>query len=125
MNILGIDFGEKHIGLAVGSTETRIAEALKKELKPEQVMEIGNICRTENVEKIVMGISEGKSAKKTMEFADIIEKNLGIQVEFYDETLSTQDAIGELSHLSMKKRRKLEHSVAATVVLQNWLTDNV
>lgn len=125
MNILGIDFGEKHVGLALGSTEIGVAEILRKELRPEQLNEIKNICRAENVNKIVVGISEGKSAERAMNFADNLRKNIRIQVEFYDETLSTRDAISKLSYKSAKNRSKLEHSAAAAVILQNWLADNV
>lgn len=124
MNVLGIDFGEKHVGLALGSTETGLAEPLKVKLKPDQIDAVYEICELDKVDKIIVGVSEGKSAALARKFAKKFAK-IGIPIEFYDETLSTRDAINNLSHLSIKKRNKMEHAAAAAVILQNWLTDNV
>lgn len=124
MNVLGIDFGKAHVGLALGSTETGLAEPLKTELTPMEYQKIENICIENGVEKIIIGMSEGESARETREFAGKLEY-IGIPIIFYDETLTTQDALRNLLHLSAKKREKTEHAAAAAIVLQDWLADNV
>lgn len=124
MNILGIDFGQTHVGLALGSTDSGLAEPLGTELTPAKYKKIEDICIENEIEKIVVGVSEGKSAQEAREFAGKL-KNFGIPVMFYDETLTTRDALKNLLHLSAKKRQKAKHAMAAVSILQNWLMDNV
>lgn len=122
MKILGIDYGERRIGLAI--TEGEIARPLRVESGiRNQELRIKKICEREKVTKIVIGISEGRMAEKTREFGQELQKVTGLPVEFYDETLTTQEAIRKMveSGTSQKKRREFRDAISAALILQGYL----
>jgi putative Holliday junction resolvase len=111
MTVLGIDWGMKYIGLALGRTDTGIAHPLTNIPFKKAVVKITSVCRQENVKKIIIGISERKSADGVKRFAVELD-SLNIPIEFSDETLSTHDAAGG------------GHAVAASIILGLWLDDH-
>jgi putative Holliday junction resolvase len=127
MKILGIDYGRRKIGLATATTT--LAEAYKVvrvESVPDAVEKVKKIAESEGVEKLVIGVSEGKMAKETKNFAKELKIRLKLPVEFQDETLSTQEAqnLSIEAGLTKKKRKRLEDAYSATLTLQNYL-DNL
>ena len=124
MRILGIDYGQAKLGLALA--EASLAEPLKvirvKSLD-DAVLKIEEIVKIEGVEKIVVGISEGAMGQESESFSLALGKVITIPIEVYDETLSTQEAQERsiLSGISRKKRKEMEDAYAATIMLQNYL----
>jgi len=118
MSILGVDYGRKKIGLAIA--ESLLAEPLRV---VDSLAEIKKIIQTKNVEKIVVGVSEGKSAKEAREFGRKLHQESGLEIIFQDETLSTQDAqsFSQAAGMKRKKRKELEDAFAATIILQSYL----
>ena len=127
MRLLGIDYGRKKIGLAL--SQGSLAEpfkVLRYDSLAALTEQIREIVEKEGVEKIVVGISEGKSEQEAREFGEGL-KSLGVEIVFFDETLSTNTA-QELSReagVKRKKRRALEDAFAASVMLQSFLESNV
>lgn len=121
MKILGIDYGEAKIGLA--TSEGEIAEPLGMIEIRNWELGIGNICRKEKVEKIVVGISEGKMAEKTREFGERLREITGLLVEFWEETLTSKEAVKKMIEAGKARRRRKmdEHAVAAALILQDYL----
>lgn len=124
MKILGIDYGRKKMGLAVAVG--KLAEPYKViriEKKEDAIAKIGQIVRQEAVDEIVVGISEGAMGEESKSFGETLSSRLGTKVEFWDETLSTQDSqiLSREAGLSRKKRKGLEDAFAATLVLQSYL----
>lgn len=131
MKILGIDWGEKKIGLAI--TEGEIARPLgvesgiRNQASPRGSargeLRIKKLCERENITKIVIGISEGRMAEKTREFGQELQKATGLPVEFFDETLTTHEAIKKMveSGTSQKKRREFHDAISAALILQGYL----
>lgn len=122
MKILGIDFGERRIGLAI--TEGEIAQPLRVEIKNEKSnIKIKELCEKENIEKIVIGISEGRIAEITKRFGYVLQQITNLPVEFFDETLTTQEAIRKMveSGTSREKRKKFQDAVSAALILQGYL----
>jgi putative Holliday junction resolvase len=125
MNILGIDYGEKRIGLALGGREIKIAtpyEILENKNLDFVIDEIKKICKTENVNEIIVGLPislKGKieaQAKKVLEFVEFLKKNLEIPIETEDERL-TSVMVDKLA-----KEQKVERdAVAAMLILQSYL----
>ena len=108
---LGIDWGEKKIGLALGSSETGLA------LPHKIVNDIGYIeelCCDEGVEIIVVGELRDRNKKfdKFLEFLN----NLGVKVELADERLTTKMA-GKLN----RDLKGQDDAVAAQLILQDWM----
>ncbi|SRR5258708_2636042 len=124
MNILSIDFGLSKIG--VGIATSKIADpyiVIRYKNEKEVFDKLKNIIEKENIEKIIVGISEGEMAVKTREFIEGLKKEVNIPVEEFDETLTTFDAqkFSQESGMRRSKRREMEDAIAAAVMLQNYL----
>lgn len=131
MKLLGIDYGEAKIGLAISNGE--IAEpyevikiANKQSFSSNSEWRIKNICQQEKIEKIIIGLSEGEMAEKTREFGEEIKKITGLPVEYQDETLTSQKAVEKMnqSGKARMKKKSSEHSISAALILQEWLDDH-
>jgi putative Holliday junction resolvase len=124
MRILGIDYGRSKMGIALADgplaeplrviryTDTRIvADQIKK------------IIEKENIEKVVVGVSEGAMGEESKNFSISFGEMIDIPVETSDETLSTQDAqiLSREAGIHQKRRHEMEDAYAACVMLQNYL----
>lgn len=127
MRTLGIDYGKSKIGLAIA--DGPLAEPLKvikvKDLE-DAVHKLLQILQVEHINKVVIGLSEGKMAEETKRFASIISHRSSIKMEMFDETLTSQDAqtLSIQAGINRKKRREMEDAYAAAIILQNWLDGN-
>lgn len=114
--ILGIDYGLKNIGLAI--SEGLLAEP-KETLKIKNTIiglrAIEKKVHEWGIEKIVIGISEGKSKIRALSFGKKLENMLDLPVEFADETLSTYEANAS------GRKNSSDHSKAAAIILQRYL----
>ena len=64
MSILGIDWGEKRIGLAISRNGIAFDfKTLNFENDEKLIQEIKTICDEENVEKIIIGLSKNKQQR--------------------------------------------------------------
>jgi len=123
MNYLGIDYGNKRIGLAKGSSELKVATPLRTIENNKEVFDkIKEIIESEEVQEIIMGVPislDGKEygfAKKVRGFGKQIENQLGISVSFVDEALTTDEA-------AQSGAKDLDASSAA-IILQDFLDSN-
>jgi len=124
MKILGIDYGLKKIGLSLA--ETFLAEpynVIKYSSKSKLFSVIKNIIDKEKIGKVVIGISEGKMAKKTLDFGEDLKKQVDIDIDYIDETLTTKEAndLAIQAGKKRKKRREFEDAYSATLILQRYL----
>ncbi len=127
--VLGVDFGEKHIGLAVaihGLVEPfSIVEVKDLDAAIETIVKI---CQQEKVEEIVCGLpldSEGRigpAAKKAEEFGQKLGQETMLKIIFWDETLTSAEALAKMIEAGwrQKKRRKLD-DISAAIILQEYL----
>ena len=132
MRILGLDYGEKRIGVAVcdefGMTARGVATIARKYWKKD-IEQIAGLIREYNVEKIVIGFpkmldgTEGIQCEKVSKFAKILESKFSLPVIKWDESLSTKDAEEILieANMSRKKRKKVVDKLAASIILQGYL----
>lgn len=133
MKILGIDYGRKKIGLAVGDSESRFVEPLlvltsSKFKVPAFVKtmagrQISKLISENNIETIVVGLPSGKIDEKVKTFGKTLGKSTGVPVEYFDETLTTKDAQKLLiaSGRKRKSRREKEDAIAAAIMLESYL----
>ncbi|SRR5260221_9845790 len=124
MNILGIDYGQKKIGVA--TAESPLAEphsVIRVESFDDAVSKIVQVVKRLNPEKIVVGLSEGQMANESRRFGSVIEQLTRIHVLFQDETLSSWEAQQKsiAGGKRRKKRKEMEDAYAATVILQSYL----
>lgn len=122
--VIGIDYGDRKVGLAVssGSLATPLGVVRYSDAN-ELIEKIKNVALAQKAQKLVLGVSEGKSAEKSRQFGQKLSRNLGIPVEFVDETLSTQavQALAIEAGIKRKKRRAMEDAFAAAFILQSYL----
>lgn len=123
MKILGIDYGRRKIGVAIGDTETKLAEPLNVLSIKNYVLSIKGIVKENKVEKIVIGVPGGRIENEIKEFGVKLKKATSVVLEYFDETLTTQDAQKVLmeSGRNRKSRREKEDAVAAAIMLQSYI----
>ena len=122
MKILGIDFGLSTIGLAIA--EGPLAEPLGQ-VKWQSAEKLIEVIARHNPELAVLGLPEGHLAGQVETLGNQIKNNLGIEVFFQDETLSTHEAKEKLLAAGKpQKKRRLDHAAAAAVILQAYLDDH-
>lgn len=127
MRLLGIDHGLKKVGLAMATT--KIAEPLavvRFESEDELLAKIREIIKKQEVEEIVVGLSEGKMASASKAFGERLKEASGLPVIFQDETLSTLEAqdLSLKAGIKKRKRRRMEDAFSAAVILQAFIDRN-
>lgn len=134
MRVLGLDIGNKTIGVAVsdplGFTAQGITTIHRKESDLEKdIQEIKNICEEYKIETIISGLPKnmngtiGEQGEKVIEFCDVLKEKLGIEIKMWDERLTTVAAHRAMleSNMSRAKRKKIVDKMAATYILQGYL----
>lgn len=133
MRIMGIDLGEKNIGIAIsdelGWTAQGLETVKRRGSIEKDLDKINAIVQQYQVEKIVVGLprnmngTTGVQGQKALDFADKIRRYLDLPVETWDERLSTVAAERLLinADVSRAKRRKVIDKLAASVILQGYL----
>lgn len=134
MRYLGFDLGTRTLGISI-SDKTGTIASVYKTLRFEDsnyqslLPDIKEIIEIEKPEKIVLGLPKnmnntiGERGNTTIEFKELIEKNLNIEVVLQDERLSTVEATNYMiqADMSRKKRKKKVDSLAANIILQTYL----
>jgi putative Holliday junction resolvase len=130
MRRLGIDPGQRRVGLALAEDE--LASPLKtllREGEREIVALLANEIRALNVGEVVLGLPvrmdgrEGPEAKRARKLAAAISEASGVPVKLWDERLTTVAAERELRGVGMKgaKKKAILDQAAATLLLQSYL----
>lgn len=132
MRILGLDLGEKTIGVAVSDPLGFTAQGIttiRRKSKKDDLEEIKKICNELSVETIVVGLPKnmngtlGPQSEKVLMFCDLIKENIKLPINMWDERLTTVAAHRAMleADLSRAKRKKIVDKVAATYILQGYL----
>ena len=135
MRIMGLDYGEKTVGVAISDAllltaqpvETIVRERPTKLRKTYQRLE--ELIQENEVEKIVLGKplnmngTEGERVERTTEFKETLEKRTGLVIEFMDERLTTVEADRILSETGVVASGRKEYidKMAAAIILQAYL----
>ncbi len=134
MRIIGLDLGTKTLGVAVSDATETISSAVTtlrfEENKPENILgELKKIMDEYNVGLIVIGLPKnmnntlGTAVERTRSFVKILEKEFSLPIHEQDERLSSVTANNVLlqADVSRKKRKSKVDTIAATIILQNYL----
>jgi putative Holliday junction resolvase len=129
--LIGFDFGERRIGVAVGETSTGIANplgAIDASANEARFAAIGRIVDQWRPAAFVVGLprhaddSEHAVAKLAEKFARRLEARYHLPVEFVDETLSSAIAESQLRETRTRPTKKGDvDALAAAIILQSWL----
>ena len=130
--IMGLDVGDKTIGVAISDPLFLTAQGLKtikRESNKKDMGEIEYIIEKYNITKIVVGLPKnmnntiGPQGEKVLNFADKLKGKFNIEIILEDERLTTVAAQRTLieGDMSRKNRKKVIDKVAATYILQTYL----
>ena len=120
MNILGIDYGTKYIGLAWTQTGLDVVLPFGKVETGNWKLEIGEMTKKEHVSFMVVGLpvglngKENENTKRVREFAAELKKYIDVPIEFVDERFSSRAADTMGKGVSRDER-------AAMIILQTYL----
>ena len=129
---LGIDLGDRTIGLSVSDGLGLTAQGLRtleRHGGKRDLEALKAVCAEREITRIVVGLprnmdgSEGPRAVKSRAFAAGLREALSLPVFLYDERLSTAEAERLLisADVSRKKRATVIDMLAAQIILQGWL----
>ncbi|HVN96958.1 MAG TPA: Holliday junction resolvase RuvX [Syntrophorhabdaceae bacterium] len=132
MRILCLDVGEKKIGISLSDPTFSIAQGLKvyrRATTENDIGELKELVKEYEVGEIVVGLPKdlsgalGKKAREVMNFAEEIRKDIPVDVTYWDERFTTNEAhrIFDMAEVSHKKRRPFLDVMASQIILQGYL----
>ena len=133
MRIMGIDYGDARIGVAVsdplGLTAQGIETIQWKNSLDKPLERIKQLVDEYSVEKIVVGLpknmdgSIGFRGEKTLEFIKMLESYVNVEIIKWDERLSTVAANRAMHEMEVKlsRKKKVVDQIAAAYILQGYL----
>ena len=130
--ILGLDVGDKYIGVAVSDLLQFTAQGLttiKRESKVKDFKIIEDLINEYNIKKVVVGLPKnmngtmGPQSEKVIKFAEKIKNKFKIDIIYIDERLTTVSAERILieSEVRRENRKKVIDKIAASYILQIYL----
>ncbi|MCP4205029.1 MAG: Holliday junction resolvase RuvX [bacterium] len=132
MKALGIDFGEKRIGLAISDADGRFAmpwKTLARRNDQQAIEELGEIAAQESIDLIVAGDPRnldgdaGPQSERVAAFLKKLSAALDLPIETVNESLTSREAHSRLRQagLTARQRRERVDSLAAQILLQEAL----
>ena len=132
--LLGIDYGFKKTGLAIGQSITRNSRPLKV-IYSNYIDEIKKVIYEWDIKKIVIGYPEYKKEnnvhKEIKSFAKDIQRSLDFDIEiiFHDELLTSEiarNSFAEMRNSGVTKKKSSDYDdISASIILQSWINENI
>ena len=130
--IMGLDIGDKTIGVAVSDLMGLTAHGIttiKRVGKKKDIEAIKQIIAEKQVNKIVSGLPKnmngtvGPQGEKVQKFCELLKEETNLPIEFWDERLSTVAAERSLieGNVRRENRKKVIDMLAAVIILQGYL----
>ncbi len=133
MRYLGLDIGDRWIGIALSDPSAKLASPfniLKRSDDTADIEAIARIIKQHDAGMVVVGLprmlngSLGIQAQKVEDFTQQLRDKIDIPVEFRDERLTTVSARRLMRATGTKKsRRKRDDAIAAALMLQAFLDE--
>ena len=134
MRILGLDLGNKTCGVAISDPTGLITRGIttirfKSRDFDTALAEVVKIVNQEKAEKIVLGLpknmdgTEGIQAETSKMFKEMLEKATNLEVELFDERLTSRVALNSMimGGTNKKDRHDKIDEMAAKIILQDYL----
>ncbi len=132
MRVLGIDYGDRKIGLALSDKLGFTAQPLtiyRRRSEKEDKEYFKALVVEYNITEVIVGLplrmdgSSGTRAEKTRAFASWLEQILNLPILLWDERLTTKQANKFLStrKISIKTKKNIEDQLSAVIILSTYL----
>jgi len=133
MRIMAIDYGDAHTGIAISDPTGFLAgyTTTINAYRPEVVVEqIAALVKEHGVDELVLGYPKnmdgtvGPRAEKAAAMSELLKEATSLPVVLWDERRTTIDAHQILMNngKNAKKRKKTVDAVAASLILEGYLT---
>ncbi len=133
--VLGVDYGERRVGLAVSDPTGTIAQPLptltRRAGKRPPVQAIADLAREWQVEAVVVGLpltlegDESDWTRETRAFAERLAQRTGLPLHFVDERLTSVRAERAVRSLGLRRAEREDKTrvdaAAAVLILQAFL----
>ena len=128
-NVLALDVGERRVGVAIGNTLARLASPKTTLNRDDTIWQkLKELVNQEQISVLVIGLPRNLTGEETQQthltkdFAQELQKHIDLPMQFQDESLTSKQAEAELI-----KRRKAYNkadidALAATIILEDFLT---
>lgn len=132
MRTLGIDFGERRVGLAISDPDGHMAlplTTLNRKSDEQLLDEIARLVEEKEVGRLILGWprnqdgSRNEATRRVESFGRKLERRLGLPVELVDEALTSREAERQLrqSGANLRKHPERIDALAASLLLQEFL----
>lgn len=132
MAILGLDYGEKRIGVALANGEGLLSipmTVIERTGKKADLEKVHALAEEYGVKRIIVGLplsldgTIGKQAEDVLAFIKALSHHVHIPVDTWDERFSTVAAESLFLDAGMKREKRREHrdAMAAAIILQGYL----
>ncbi len=132
MKYLGLDVGNKRIGVAFGDSDLRLAtpvDVIMRGSLEQDAQVLANLVREYDAAQLIVGLprnmdnSQGEQAEAVIEYAQTIAERILVPIVFWDERLTTVEATKRAHETGArgKKSRRGIDALAAAVLLQDYL----
>lgn len=135
MRIIGLDYGDKTVGVAISDALLLTAQPVEtiKRDRPAKLRKtfarIEELIQEYEIEKVVIGLpkkmnnEEGDRCQQTKAFGEQLERRTGLEIIYWDERLTTVAADAILSEGGVRKENRKEFidKVAASLILKGYL----
>ncbi len=130
--IIGLDVGDRRIGVAISDELGLIAhglELIQRKGIDSDISRLEEILNRHKIKEVVVGLpkrmngSIGKQAKKVLGFVDHLKAKIALPIKLRDERLTTVSSERTLieAGMSRRKRRMVIDKLSARLILQNYL----
>ena len=125
-NFLGIDYGQKRIGLALGDANTKIAKSFKIIHK---INELNDIVPAKEIDAFVVGWplesdgTEGNTCTQVKLFCERLKEKFNLPIYLIDERLSSKKAenyLRDTLFMRPDKRKNILDAESARLILQSF-----
>lgn len=130
-SILALDVGQKRIGVAVASNETRLARPLTTIIRSDSVAgEITALVAEHQASGVVIGLPRGLDGQETeqtrlvKEFGGMLEQGLDLPIYWQDEAVTSRQAEAELQSRGKPYQKSDIDSLSATYILEDFIQDH-
>ncbi|MDA8271205.1 MAG: Holliday junction resolvase RuvX [Actinomycetota bacterium] len=133
VRFVGIDYGQKRIGIAVSDSQGRLALPVLSFVRTKDhkgdIRRLASLIKEYEPQKIIVGLPvglsgrSGPSAETVKRFVSELSVEVGVEIVLQDERFSTAEASRRLreANMSEKAQRSVVDASAAAIILQTWL----